>query len=61
MPDQVCEVCHEPLFIEIEPDSEVEDSKTPAQVERVPDDVELSCGCHYHWYLFSPFRGLSMV
>ncbi|KIV80816.1 hypothetical protein PV11_08292 [Exophiala sideris] len=52
MPDQVCEICHEALFIEVEPDSEVEDTKAPAQVERVPDDVELSCGCHYHWDCF---------
>lgn len=51
MADQTCSSCHESLFIEVEPDSEVEDSKATAQVESVPDDVELSCGCHYHWYV----------
>jgi hypothetical protein len=47
----VCADCHESLFIEVELDSDVEDSnsKAPAQVQTVPDDVELSCGCHYHW------------
>ena len=35
--------------MEIEPDSEAEDSKAPAESEMVPDDVELTCGCHFHW------------
>jgi ferredoxin len=51
MTDQTCASCQESLFIEVEPDSEVEDSKATAHVESVPDDVELSCGCHYHWYV----------
>ncbi|KAJ9498866.1 hypothetical protein LTR99_005055 [Exophiala xenobiotica] len=52
MTDQTCASCQESLFIEVEPDSEVEDSKATAHVESVPDDVELSCGCHYHWECF---------
>jgi ferredoxin len=50
MADKECSSCHEPLLLEIEPDSDNEDSKAPAQVESIPDDVELSCGCHFHWY-----------
>jgi len=49
MADEICSSCQEPLLIEVEPDSDVEDSKAVAQVQSVPDDVELSCGCHYHW------------
>ncbi|KIX06100.1 uncharacterized protein Z518_04074 [Rhinocladiella mackenziei CBS 650.93] len=52
MADQICANCQEPLLIEIEPDSDVEDIKATAQVQSVPDDVELSCGCHYHWECF---------
>ena len=48
MAEQLCASCQEPLSIEVEPDSDFEDSKAPAQIESVPDDVELSCGCHYH-------------
>jgi hypothetical protein len=57
MADLLCATCQEPLVIEVEPDSDVEDSKAPAQVESVPDDVELSCGCHYHWYCNASFLG----
>ncbi|KAK5048212.1 hypothetical protein LTR84_005882 [Exophiala bonariae] len=52
MADQVCSTCDEPLLIEIEPDSDFEDSKAAANVQTVPDDLELSCGCHYHWECF---------
>ncbi|ETI28160.1 hypothetical protein G647_00609 [Cladophialophora carrionii CBS 160.54] len=50
--EQVCASCQEPLLIEIEPDSDGEETKAPAQTESVPDDVELTCGCHYHWECF---------
>jgi ferredoxin len=50
MAELLCATCQEPLVLEVEPDSDFEESKAPAQVESVPDDVELSCGCHYHWY-----------
>ena len=60
MTDQLCSNCYEPLLIEVEPDSDVEETKAPAQVQSVPDDVELSCGCHYHWYVLyaARLRGL---
>ena len=50
----LCANCHESLLTQIEADSDVEDSKTSAnELESVPDDVELSCGCHYHWYVMN--------
>ena len=52
MADQECSTCHEPLLLEIEADSDVEDSKAPAASESIPDDVELTCGCHFHWECF---------
>ena len=53
MANQECSTCHEPLLLEIEPDSDVEDSKTPAANESILDDVELNCcACHFHWECF---------
>lgn len=49
MADQLCSTCHEPLLLEVEPDSDIEDSKASARIHSVPDDVELSCACHFHW------------
>ena len=51
MAKDACSGCNEALFIEVDLDSDVEDSKAPAKPETIPDDVELSCGCHYHWYV----------
>ena len=48
MAKDTCSACNEPLYIEVDLDSD-EDSKAPAKPETVPDDVEFSCGCHYHW------------
>jgi hypothetical protein len=52
MASETCATCREPLLVEIEPDSDYEDSKTNAQSDNVLDDVELTCGCHYHWECF---------
>lgn len=50
MADQICAACHDTLWLTIEPDSDEEESgKAAASTEAVPDDVELSCGCHFHW------------
>ncbi|KAH6652896.1 hypothetical protein BKA67DRAFT_303638 [Truncatella angustata] len=38
-----CKVCDEPLLLEIE------DEEGGGEVQSVPDDLELSCGCHFHW------------
>lgn len=45
----VCKACQDPLVISIEPDSEDEGQGTE-ETQNVPDDLELPCGCHFHWY-----------
>ncbi|KAM0334005.1 hypothetical protein ACHAQA_001025 [Verticillium albo-atrum] len=39
-----CKDCHDPLVLELGPDSDGEEEATT-----VPDDLELRCGCHFHW------------
>ncbi|KAL2109384.1 hypothetical protein VUR80DRAFT_2516 [Thermomyces stellatus] len=39
-----CRACEEPLFLSVD-DEEVGD-------EKIPDDLALSCGCHFHWECF---------
>ncbi|KAI1366196.1 hypothetical protein F5Y08DRAFT_337954 [Xylaria arbuscula] len=41
----VCKICEDPLVVEIEEDGDGEDGGS----QTVPDDLELSCGCHFHW------------
>ncbi|XXH03884.1 hypothetical protein Hte_010292 [Hypoxylon texense] len=38
-----CKVCENPLVIE------VDDEDGSDEVQLVPDDLETSCGCHFHW------------
>ncbi|OTB08978.1 hypothetical protein M426DRAFT_316270 [Hypoxylon sp. CI-4A] len=38
-----CKVCEQPLTLEVDGDDDNDDPQF------VPDDLELSCGCHYHW------------
>jgi hypothetical protein len=38
-----CRVCDEPLLLE------VEDEEGEGELQSIPDDVELPCGCHFHW------------
>ncbi|EXF75942.1 hypothetical protein CFIO01_00427 [Colletotrichum fioriniae PJ7] len=45
----VCKACEDPLIITIDPDSEDEDNQTGDEPQNVPDDLELPCGCHFHW------------
>ncbi|KAI2640317.1 hypothetical protein GGS21DRAFT_412086 [Xylaria nigripes] len=40
----VCKTCDDPLIVEI--DGEDGDF---ADLQTVPDDLELLCGCHFHW------------
>ncbi|KAI0446216.1 hypothetical protein F4803DRAFT_59045 [Xylaria telfairii] len=40
----ICKVCEDPLVVEVE-DEDGEDTGP----QTVPDDLELGCGCHYHW------------
>lgn len=50
-----CVTCDNPLVVEIEPDDDDEDvgmggsSANATSKKTVPDDVHLSCGCHFHW------------
>lgn len=52
MDSETCVVCHDTVLVELESDSEVEGSGKDLRVlQSVLDDVEPSCGCHYHWYV----------
>lgn len=54
----VCADCQKPLTLEVD-FSDDEDHVQPAASSSsaappsntVPDDVALSCGCHFHWYV----------
>ena len=85
---QICASCHEPLLLDLSPDSDsdIDDdvdvelpdaadasdeegdvevgrakgvdvrSKEEEGLLKVLDDIEvLGCGCHFHWYVLSPF------
>ncbi|KZF20132.1 hypothetical protein L228DRAFT_241317 [Xylona heveae TC161] len=49
----VCIECQNPLVVEVERDEDDElmvgSSSSAAATTTVPDDVELGCGCHFHW------------
>ncbi|KAI8625710.1 hypothetical protein F5Y19DRAFT_241715 [Xylariaceae sp. FL1651] len=40
----ICKVCEDPLVVEV--GDEDGDNTGP---QTVPDDLELACGCHFHW------------
>lgn len=40
----VCKICEDPLVVEV--DNEDKENASP---QTVPDDLELSCACHFHW------------
>ncbi|KAI0875651.1 hypothetical protein GGS24DRAFT_499605 [Hypoxylon argillaceum] len=40
----ICKICEDPLTVEIED----EDGENTGP-QTVPDDLELGCGCHFHW------------
>jgi len=45
-----CKVCSQPLFLDLDPDDFDEATASVAgDSTTVPDDLELRCGCHYHW------------
>ncbi|KAI0006540.1 hypothetical protein F4779DRAFT_557314 [Xylariaceae sp. FL0662B] len=37
-----CKVCEEPLMLQVK-------DEESGETESIPDDLELSCGCHFHW------------
>ncbi|KAH6985609.1 hypothetical protein BKA56DRAFT_669880 [Ilyonectria sp. MPI-CAGE-AT-0026] len=41
----LCKACEEPLVLSLDPDEKAD----VAGAETVPDDLGLSCGCHFHW------------
>jgi len=42
--EAVCKICEDPLVVEVEDE---DDGNTEPQT--VPDDLQLACGCHFHW------------
>lgn len=50
-----CATCQKPLTLDVHDEEEEEDvtetgGSSRAQCgETVPDDVQLLCGCHFHW------------
>ncbi|KAI1821395.1 hypothetical protein F4861DRAFT_473150 [Xylaria intraflava] len=40
----VCKTCEDPLVVEVE-----DEDGSNADPQTVPDDLELICGCHFHW------------
>ena len=51
----MCEACHKPLTFYIEPSEEDEDERVGGSSASantgsyIDDDVQLQCGCHFHW------------
>ncbi|KAG0652364.1 hypothetical protein D0Z07_1122 [Hyphodiscus hymeniophilus] len=46
-----CKVCEQDLTIELDPEDfdEATSSFAGGSSTTVPDDLQLSCGCHFHW------------
>ena len=58
-----CVTCHKPLTLYIEPDDIDEVELTGATVSadtgsHVDDDVQLQCGCHFHWSVSLSYTGI---
>lgn len=50
----VCAKCEKPLEVDIDPeesdsDEEMGTSHPASTTGKIPDDVRLACGCHFHW------------
>ncbi|KND88849.1 hypothetical protein TOPH_06373 [Tolypocladium ophioglossoides CBS 100239] len=43
-----CKACDEPLVLRVDVDDD-EDEGATIEAQTVPDDLELRCGCHFHW------------
>lgn len=48
-----CKACQQPLVLELDPEDfdEASSSAVGGAPTTVPDDLELPCGCHFHWYV----------
>lgn len=61
-----CVACHRPLTLYIEPDEEDEDETMGGSASAntgtyVDDDVQLQCGCHFHWFVVPHWMELGLV
>lgn len=45
----VCKECEEPLVLRLDEEDPDEAGPSDNSTETVPDDLELRCGCHFHW------------
>lgn len=55
---KICSTCQNPLTVLVNPgdgqDADVVDaSSSTHHAYMVDDDVELQCGCHFHWFVDS--------
>jgi hypothetical protein len=58
-----CKACNDPLVLRLGEDDEDPNQSGTGAEETVPDDLELPCGCHFHWQCFldeSPTVALSL-
>jgi len=48
-----CKICSQELKVELEPDEfdEATSSAVGGDGSSAPDDLLLTCGCHFHWYV----------
>ncbi|KAK7754011.1 hypothetical protein SLS62_004110 [Diatrype stigma] len=49
MATTTCKACDDPLILEIQDDDEDTGAGSSSAPQSVPDDLELPCGCHFHW------------
>lgn len=57
-----CKACDEPLVLRLEDDEDADVGESDAgPPDTVPDDLELPCGCHFHWYVFVPSLTVSTL
>lgn len=51
-----CKLCSQELKIELDDDSFDEATSSAVGVSHsAPDDLLLTCGCHYHWFVMISF------
>ena len=52
-----CVACSKPLTLYIDPDEETASGSGSQAGSYVDDDVELQCGCHFHWSVAYDWNG----
>lgn len=53
---KICSTCQNPLTVLVNPEDEhdsdlIDTSSSTNHSFMVDDDVELQCGCHFHWFV----------